>query len=153
MWRACGPALLAGVFSVTCAAPLPGGAPKQKAPSPAEIHSGKALNDLLAAVFPTHADGKRGPRITLDPDLVARINVAPPGGGNFGLRRQGKQLAWPTAFARESLRGNRETANGLVLRALRALEQDPKKAVEKGVVDELEAAVKRLGDRLREQVN
>src|SRR5262249_35304356 len=81
------------------------------------------------------------------------VNVAPPGGGNFGLLRNEGQLTWPNPFDREMLRGNRQTVDGLLIMAVRSLRKGPKQAVDPGVLAGLEGGIKRLTERLTQEVN
>jgi hypothetical protein len=68
-------------------------------PPVTEIWSAKALNDLLGDVQKLQVKGVSGPQVTLDADMLKRINVAAgrrP--GNVALLKNQGRLAWPAAL-------------------------------------------------------
>jgi hypothetical protein len=121
-------------------------------PPLAEVYSGKALNALLREVSAAHSKGVCGPKVPLDAGLLRRVNLAPPGGGNFALLKGGGKLRWTVALREERFRGDREQVTKLVGKALRDLKRDPTKAVRKSIIADLAGALRRLGDGLAEEV-
>lgn len=65
-----------------------------------EILAGRSLNDLLRILKDASAKGKRGPALSLDQDLLKRINVTPKEGVNIGLIKTGK-VNWPLVLKDE----------------------------------------------------
>jgi hypothetical protein len=124
----------------------------EKLPPLVDLWSGKALNELLPDIAAAHAKNRRGPEVVLDPAILKQINLAPPDSGNFGLLCGDKQLTWPTALGGEKHLEARNKVEGLLLRAVRSLKQDPTKPVQKSVLADLEKGVKQLGDELAEEV-
>jgi hypothetical protein len=121
-------------------------------PTPAAILSGKPLNVLLGQIAAAHRSNRRGPRVPLSSALLRQINLALPGGANFGLLRNGGRLNWPVALTRDRFRKDRDKVGELVVRSLQTLKEDPTKQVPRRVASELETGVKSLEAGLRAEV-
>ena len=116
-------------------------APAAPGPPASEIYSGKALNGLLQQIF---ARDGRGARVPLDGALLPRLNLAPPGSGNFGLLKNGGKLTWPGALADDKFKAERVKVERLLRRALVPSRGDPTKGPDRAHLAGLDRAVKGL---------
>lgn len=69
----------------------------RKQPQDTDITSGKSLNILLAHAKASHARNQFGPPISIEADVLKRVNVTS-GNGNIGLIRNGGKLQWPAVM-------------------------------------------------------
>jgi hypothetical protein len=112
----------------------------QNDPPMTEIHSAKALNDLLLDLQKRWTQGRRLDPIRLDEDVVGRINVSPGHGGHVGVLRDGR-LHWPTALSGDAYQAEREQLSTL---AIRAIHQATDEVVEPAVLREMTRTLDRL---------
>ena len=126
---------------------LPGQVPLSRG-----ITTGRGHNSLLKQIITIHSQGRRDPKVALDPALLRHINLTRGKGGNFGLLKNGGQLNWPPLFAGESFRGDRASTEELIGKALRQLRTDPTKQLGSEIVQPLEATVKRLIESVLKKV-
>lgn len=67
----------------------------QTNPTMTEVWSASALNYLLDHARKLQVAGSRGPTITIEPDVLKKVNVTSGKGGNIGLLKNEGQLSWP----------------------------------------------------------
>jgi hypothetical protein len=115
-----------------------------------EIWSGKALNDLLLAIEQQQAQGKRGPTVPLDEDMLRNINVTTgTNGGSLGILRDNGRLHWPLELTRSAYQAERRRLDDLAAKAYR---QAASGAVDPSVLQEMTSTVDNLQTRLRQNV-
>jgi hypothetical protein len=111
-----------------------------------EIVSGRALNALLDHLQKLDGQGGPGPDITLDEDVVSRINVTSGRGGHVGLLKNGGRLHWPLALTDDGLREDRQQLASLMSEALATVSSRP---VDVDAIDQMQ----RTADRLQQQLS
>jgi hypothetical protein len=84
-----------------------------------EIWSGKALNDLLVATQHMQAQGRPGPTVPIDEDVLQKINLTSGASGNasLGVFRDGGQLTWPFALRTSRFKTERAKMDKLSMQA------------------------------------
>jgi hypothetical protein len=119
-------------------------------PPATEIWSGKALNDLLTAIQGTqNSAGLRGPSVSVDPELVRRVNFTTgTTQASTGIVRDGK-LSWPFALRRPKFDADRELIDKLVTEVVSQVRGGSPDA---GTLAALNDAVRRLRSDLRSHV-
>lgn len=120
-----------------------------------EILSGLALNDLLVDIQKLQGRGIKGPDIPLDDSIVKNINFVPKGkvAANPGLLKRLKskgQLDWPLALRMPGFEKDRDLLNTLTKDAVQQAGANGQ--VDVGTLNEMNNAVKRLRDGLRESI-
>jgi hypothetical protein len=115
-----------------------------------EIWDGSALNSILGAVQQAQVRGISGPNVPLDPEVRKHVNLT--GGTTFtgvGVFKAGGKLSWPFALRQPAFNEDRTRINELVAQAV---QQAPSGEVSVEVLNDLNAAVGRLQDRVDSQV-
>lgn len=111
-----------------------------------EILSATALNTLLTNLEKLQGDKSAvGANVPLDEDVLRRINVASPQGGNIGLLRTGGKLNWPIALRSADFQRDREKIESLVPDAI-SLAKDGKS--DPAALAELSNAIERMRQQL-----
>lgn len=82
-----------------------------------EILSATALNTLLANLE-KQTDKNTGANVPIDEDVLRRINVSSPQGGNIGLLRNGPKLNWPVALRSADFQRDRDKIESMLPDAL-----------------------------------
>jgi hypothetical protein len=118
----------------------------QRDVSTAEIWSGQALNELLRLLTKQRLDG---PSIRIDPDTLAKINVAANSSDNPGLLKQGGKLSWPLTLLWETFEAPRKRLGSNLILAVRQLKDKGSLAAATltEIKDDLKTLENRLGDR------
>ena len=89
-------------------------------PTPTEIWSGKALNDLLLGIQQQQSQRQAGPDVPVDPQMMRHINVTSgKTTGSVGLLRDGGRLSWPLALLGENFDSERKGLDQLAVEASR----------------------------------
>src|SRR5439155_10970644 len=79
-----------------------------------ETQTGTALNILLDDLRGLHAQGIRGPDMTLDEEMLRHLNVRMGrNNGNLGLFKENGQLSWPLLLRRPEFQRERDRVNVL----------------------------------------
>jgi hypothetical protein len=111
-----------------------------------EILSATALNTLLANLEKLQGDkSAAGANVPVDEDVLRRINVTSPQGGNIGLLRTGGKLNWPIALRSADFQRDREKIESLVPDAI-SLAKDGKS--DPAALAELNNSIERMRQQL-----
>jgi hypothetical protein len=92
-------------------------------PTPTEIWSATALNNLLGAIQRQQAQRIEGPPVAVDGDTLRHINMT--GGrsdGSLALLRNGGRLDWPLALMDDAFESNRKNLEALCTEAFRQVQ-------------------------------
>ena len=81
----------------------------RRQPASTEILNGTSLNDLLAHLKDVHGKKQAGPEISLNPEMLKKINVQTDRGGNPGLFKNGGKLSWPLPLTQRMFEELRKT--------------------------------------------
>jgi hypothetical protein len=112
----------------------------QNDPPITEITVGQALNELLTDI--QKKASIQGPEITLNEEMLRKINVSPVGKGvNLGPLKNEGALSWPLALKNPNFRRDREALNDL---AKVAYNQGSKGQVDAAVINQMNDSVDRL---------
>lgn len=112
----------------------------QNDPPITEITVGQALNELLTDI--QKKASIQGPEITLNEEMLRKINVTPVGKGvNLGPLKNEGTLSWPLALKNANFRRDREALNDL---AKVAYNQGSKGQVDAAVINQMNDSVDRL---------
>jgi hypothetical protein len=133
-------------------------------PPTSAVHSGRALNTLLADLLDLEAQGSKGKSVAVSAWVLKHVNLSSDvRGGNFGLLKNGGRLVWPPAWSRPPLEKESKALRGSVTELVgKALAQAKKGEPEaktltrlRDDVDELRGLLKkRLSDLpAREYIN
>jgi hypothetical protein len=112
----------------------------QNDPPLTEITVGQALNELLTDI--QKKSSVQGPEITLNEEMLRRINVTPGGRGvNLGPLKNEGNLAWPIALKNRTYNREREALTDL---AKVAFNQATKGQVDAAVINQMNDATDRM---------
>ncbi len=119
-------------------------------PNLGDILSGTALNNLLKDAQKIQTQGRYGPAIPLDEELMRHINVTGSGtGGNVGLLKDNGQLKWPLVLTGEAFTEDRGKVERLLAQAVG---QARSGGVDPGTLNDLEQTVERMRRRLAQDI-
>lgn len=118
-------------------------------PPMGDITSGVALNTLLNDIQ-KKGDNVQGPSIPLDNDILRHINVkSPASAGNPGLLKNEGRLTWPVVLRGPQYKEERDVLNDLTPAAY---DQAVSGKSDPGTLESMTAAVRRLGNKLRDNI-
>jgi hypothetical protein len=129
----------------------------QKNPTPTEIQTGKSLNilvdDLAKWETMPNADKARLPMVTLDEDVLKKVNLTSPGSsGNIGLLRDNGSFTWPTAFDSSEIVSEKERKD-IELQARELYQQAANAKPDKNTIGDLESGLRNLRTKLSKAGN
>jgi len=120
-------------------------------PPLAEIHSGKALNDLLVEVQKLHGKGIRGAQLDIDEEVIQHINLTPgEGGGHVGLLKSADGLDWPDALRIHVAKERRDRVGELIEKATKEAKAGKQASV---ALQEMDRSLQKLQQNLRDVIN
>jgi hypothetical protein len=122
----------------------------RREPPLGEIWSAKALNDLFLYLASQQAKGVRGPNISLDEDMLKRINLTSGVGGSIGILKDGGKLQWPLPLQNKEFDESRKRMDGYTVELVKGLKFN--NAPDVATLKDMQADLKRLNDSLTKNV-
>jgi hypothetical protein len=118
-------------------------------PDKSDIHSGRALNNILTDLRKIEDQGTRGLHLDLDPDMAHHLNFTA-GSGTPALLKSAGRLTWPVALAADDFKLERERLN---LWLLEAVHQALQSEVNPALLRQMTRSVAKLRDQIGARIS